>query len=380
MANSLTALRETNRRLITETVRKSGALTQAQLARQTGLSPATVSTIVRELRDAGLVEISQAGGRRHLISPARETGVVVGVDFGHSHLRVALAERSHRVLAEEAIPFDVGARAPEGLSAAERLIIGLLERAGVSRTEIKAVGLGLPGPIDPQTGIMGSSTILPGWAGVDPAAELGRRLGVPVVVDNDANLGALAEATWGAAKGRREVAYMKIGTGVGASILINGLLYRGATGTAGELGHITIDENGRLCRCGNRGCLETLAGGQQLIDLVRPTHGQVTVSRLVELAHGGDIGCRRVIADAGRHLGVAVASLCNILNPGLVVIGGALAEAGPLLIEPIMAVVGRLAIPSAARAVNVVKGELGERAGVLGALARVQSPNVESAL
>ncbi|WP_155341992.1 ROK family transcriptional regulator [Acrocarpospora corrugata] len=381
MANSLSALRESNRRMVTEAVRNAGTLTQAQLARTTGLSPATVSTIVRELRDLGVLAITSGGGRRNAVTLAPETGLLVGIDFGHSHLRVAIGEVTRQVLAERAIPFDVDASAAEGLLAAELLVDELLEAVGAERDDILGVGLGVPGPIDPLTGILGSSTILPGWVGINPALAMEERLGLAVHVDNDANLGALAEATWGAARGRRDVAYLKVASGVGASIIIDGRVYRGASGAAGELGHITIDENGRLCRCGNRGCLETLAGGLYLTELVRATHGPgVTVSRLVELAVSGDVGCRRVIGDAGRHLGVAVASLCNILNPGLVVVGGALAEAGALLIDPILEVVRRLAIPSAAAVLAVVPGVLGERAGVLGALASVQVSNIESAL
>ncbi|GAA0397181.1 transcriptional regulator [Acrocarpospora corrugata] len=367
--------------MVTEAVRNAGTLTQAQLARTTGLSPATVSTIVRELRDLGVLAITSGGGRRNAVTLAPETGLLVGIDFGHSHLRVAIGEVTRQVLAERAIPFDVDASAAEGLLAAELLVDELLEAVGAERDDILGVGLGVPGPIDPLTGILGSSTILPGWVGINPALAMEERLGLAVHVDNDANLGALAEATWGAARGRRDVAYLKVASGVGASIIIDGRVYRGASGAAGELGHITIDENGRLCRCGNRGCLETLAGGLYLTELVRATHGPgVTVSRLVELAVSGDVGCRRVIGDAGRHLGVAVASLCNILNPGLVVVGGALAEAGALLIDPILEVVRRLAIPSAAAVLAVVPGVLGERAGVLGALASVQVSNIESAL
>ncbi|GIH26228.1 transcriptional regulator [Acrocarpospora phusangensis] len=381
MANSLSSLRESNRRMVTEAVRRAGTLTQAQLARTTGLSPATVSTIVRELRDLGVLAITSGGGRRNAVTLAPESGLLVGIDFGHSHLRVAIGEVTRQILAERAIPIDVDASAAEGLLAAELLVDELLRSLGAQRTEILGVGLGVPGPIDPLTGILGSSTILPGWVGINPALAMGERLGLAVHVDNDANLGALAEATWGAARGRRDVAYLKIASGVGASIIIDGRVYRGASGAAGELGHITIDENGRLCRCGNRGCLETLAGGLYLTELVRATHGPgVTVTRLVELALAGDVGCRRVIGDAGRHLGVAIASLCNILNPGLVVVGGALAEAGPLLIDPILEVVRRLAIPSAAAVLSVVPGALGERAGVLGALASVQISNMESAL
>ena len=196
---------------------------------------------------------------------------------------------------------------------------------------------------------MGSSTILPGWAGIRAADEARRRFGRPVHVDNDANLGALAEATWGAARGHTDAAYIKIGSGVGAGIVIGGRVYHGPGGTAGELGHLTLNQDGPMCRCGNRGCLETYAGGRYLADLLRPAHGDgLTTARIVELALAGDAPCRRAVGDAGRYVGAGVASLCNLLNPTRVVVGGGLGRAGALLLEPMAEAVRRSAISSAA--------------------------------
>ncbi|MEV5748440.1 ROK family transcriptional regulator [Actinoallomurus sp. NPDC052308] len=374
---SQSSLREANQRRVIQAVREAGAPTQAEIARSTGLSRATVSNIVRELAAGGVLTTTptSAGGRRaRAVSLAPTAGLAVGVDFGHSHLRVAIGNLAREVVAEQAMPLDVGASAADGLGAAERLMDGLLATVGATRADVLGIGLGVPGPIDAASGTLGSSTILPGWAGIEAAEEARRRLGRPVHVDNDANLGALAEVTWGAARGHADAAYIKIASGVGAGIVIGGRVYHGPGGTAGEIGHITLNENGPMCRCGNRGCLETYAGGRYLADLLRPTHGDgLTTARIVELALAGDAPCRRAVGDAGRYTGAGVASLCNLLNPRLVVVGGDLARAGDLLIGPMVEAVRRSAVASAAALVSIVPGVLGDRSEVLGALALVMN-------
>jgi DNA-binding Lrp family transcriptional regulator len=257
---SQSSLHRANLERVVRAVRLAGSLTQAEIARTTGLSAATVSNIVRELKDGGTVEVTptSAGGRRaRAVSLSGDAGIVIGVDFGHTHLRVAVGNLAHQVLAEESEPLDVDASAPQGFDRAEQLVNRLIEATGVDRSKIAGVGLGVPGPIDLESGSLGSSAILPGWIGTKPAEELQGRLGVPVHVDNDANLGALGELVWGSGRGVRDLAYIKVASGVGAGLVIDGKIYRGPGGTAGEIGHITLDESGPVCRCGNRGCLET---------------------------------------------------------------------------------------------------------------------------
>ncbi|MGK5639137.1 ROK family transcriptional regulator [Streptomyces sp. URMC 126] len=380
---SQSSLHRANLERVVRAVRRSGALTQAEIARTTGLSAATVSNIVRELKDNGTVEVTptSSGGRRaRSVSLSGDAGIVVGVDFGHTHLRVAVGNLAHRVLAEEAEPLDVDASATQGLERAEHLVKTLIAATGIDPGKIVGVGLGVPGPID-ESGVLGSTAILPGWAGTNPRDELAARLDVPVHVDNDANLGALGELVWGAGRGAADLAYIKVASGVGAGLVINGQIYRGPGGTAGEIGHITLDESGPVCRCGNRGCLETFTAHRYVLPLLHSAHGpDLTAPRMVRLARDGDAGCRRVIADVGRHIGSGVASLCNLLNPSRVVLGGDLAEAGELVLAPIRESVGRYAIPSAARQLEVVPGALGGRAEVLGALALVLSEMGDSSL
>jgi predicted NBD/HSP70 family sugar kinase len=208
--------------------------------------------------------------------------------------------------------------------------------------------------------------------GVPVAAEMTERLGVPVYADNDANLGVLAEVTFGAGRGCTEAAYLKISSGIGAGLYMDGRIFRGGNGTAGEIGHVILDEDGLVCRCGNRGCLETLAGEQGIVDALRRSHGpDLDLARVLELAKSGDIGCARMIADAGAAIGRAAASLCNLFNPQRVIVGGSLSPAGDLLLDPLRNSIERYAIPSAARDVQIVPGELGARTETLGALALV---------
>jgi glucokinase-like ROK family protein len=365
-------------------VRLAGSLTQAEIARSTGLSAATVSNIVRELRDNGTVQVTptSSGGRRaRSVALSGDAGIVVGVDFGHSHLRVAVGNLAHQVLAEQSEPIDVDASASQGFDRAEQLVARLVQSTGISPQKVLGVGLGVPGPIDVESGTLGSTAILPGWGGINPRQELSDRLGVPVQVDNDANLGALGELVWGGGRGVKDLAYIKVASGVGAGLVIDGRIYRGPGGTAGEIGHITLDESGPVCRCGNRGCLETFTAARYVLELLRGSHGEgLTIPKMVQLGREGDPGCRRVIGDVGRHIGMGVASLCNLLNPSRVVLGGDLAEAGELVLGPIRESVSRYAIPSAAQRLSVVPGALGARAEVLGALALVLSEMGDSTL
>jgi predicted NBD/HSP70 family sugar kinase len=220
--------------------------------------------------------------------------------------------------------------------------------------------------------VVGSSAILPGWAGTHAAERMGERLGMRVWLSNDANLGALAESTWGAGRDACGLVYLKLATGIGAGIVIEGRLFDGAGGTAGEIGHTSLDETGDICRCGSRGCLETYASGSAIATLLSRSLGEVlTPDDVLARAVVGDPGCRRALADAGRHIGAAVADLCNLINPERIVVGGSMAVAGDVLLDPLREAVGLRAIPSAAEDVLIVPGELGERAELLGAVALV---------
>ena len=360
-----------------EILRLQGQVSQADIARATGLSRTTVSTLVAELRESGLVLDADSkpdrerGGRPGvqlvLRNPAK---VVVGIDFGHSHVGVAVADLGHNLLAERIHELDVNRQAVQALDRAAHMFREVLDRVGADRTSVLGAGIGIPGPVDRARGTAGSATILPGWVGLRIASEMEERLGVPVQIENDANLGALAELTWGAGRDCSNFAYIKAATGIGAGIVIDGRLLRGATGTAGEIGHTTLDEAGPLCYCGNRGCLETVASGPAIVQLVGPMNGErLTLARIVELASAGDLRCRRAVADAGREIGVSVAGLCNLINPERVIVGGLLSRAGDVLLRPLRESIRRHAVQAAAEKVEVRTAVFVERAELLGSVA-----------
>ena len=380
---SLETLRRLNRLRVIDALRDEGLISRAEIARRTGLSRSTVSSLVSELQADGLVvERSEPaaahgdqGGRPPiLLSFDASAGVAVGIDFDHHHVRVAISDLSSRILVERELELDTDHAAHEGLDAAAELVTELLGEAGVDEARVIGAGMCLPGPIHRPTGVVGSTAILPGWVGVAAAEEMHRRLDLPILVDNDANLAALAEAAFGAGRDAKDLVYLMISSGIGAGLVLNGRLYRGAEGLAGELGHVLVDADGPVCRCGNRGCLETVAGTDALAELLRRSHGDGLDGRaIVRLAREGDLGCRRVIADAGRAIGKAAATLVNVLNPELLIVGGDLSDAGELLLDGVRESLERSALPTAVQAADVVAGSLGDRAEVLGAIALVLS-------
>jgi predicted NBD/HSP70 family sugar kinase len=324
--------------------------------------------MLTELADPGDGRAAQAGRPPILLALNGSTGALIGVDFGHSHLRVAVADLAFNVLGEDEADVETDYGSNDALDTATNLVEGILKEAGVDRTQILGAGMGLPGPIDRDSGRVDSRRILPGWVDIDPAGELEERLGVPVYIDNDANAGALGESKLGAGRDSSVMTYVRLSAGIGLGIVIDGRPFRGARGTAGEIGHVLVDPQGVICRCGNRGCLETLVAGPALCELVARSHGKIGIEELVNLALDGDDGCQRAIEDAGRAVGRAMADVCNYLNPDTVVVGGELSRAGGLIVEPIRESIGRYAIPAATAELRVVAGVLGDRAELLGAL------------
>ncbi|MDP9344353.1 MAG: ROK family protein, partial [Actinomycetota bacterium] len=232
----------------------------------------------------------------------------------------------------------------------------------------------LPGTIGQPDGVVGPSSILPQWTGVAAAAEMRRRLDLPVVADNHPNLGAVADAAFGAARQGQDILYVKVTSGIGAGVIVKGGLYRGTAGRAGELGHVRVRPDGPICRCGRRGCLETVASTDALRRVLRRERGRdVTVATMMQAARAGDQDCRRVITDGGRALGGVVATVLNVLNPEVVVIGGDLAPVGDILVGAVEDAIASDALPETAACARVVAGVLGDRTQLLGALALVIS-------
>lgn len=369
---SQASLRESNRLRVLEVLRRQGPMTQVEIAGQTGLSPATVSNMVKDLDSAGAVELAPSirnGRRAVLVSLVTGNALLAGIAFGDRDIRVAVGTGPRDIVSTQRMPLPADHHADEGMERASRLVADLVEGVGKTMADVKAACVGLPAPVDSVSGQVGSEGILPGWRGVAVAEEMEGRLRAPVVLENTANLAALGELKCGALEGTKHAVYIKLSHGVGAGLILGGELFRGSAGTAGEIGHLTIDENGPVCRCGNRGCLETYIGSQALLDALAASHGAMRLRDVISRAIEGDPGCRRVLHDAGRHLGVAVAGLVNLVNPEVVVVGGQLARVGSIITDPMLAAVERCAIPSAAATVELREARLEADADVVGALA-----------
>jgi len=375
---SLGSLRQSNRLRILDVLRRDGAASRAGLVRDTGLSRTTVSKLVAELQAEGLVvereaedgAASGAVGRPPValtLNPS--AGSVVGIDFGHDLVRVAVADLSGTVVGEDRRDVDVDADAEQAIDLAAAMVDELLARLRRAPAQTVGVGVAVSAPIlrDTQT-----TSILPGWGAFASGGELERRLGRPVVMGNDANLGALAEVRDGAGRGARNVVYVMLSGGIGAGLILDGQLFFGHSGLTGELGHVVADPDGRVCRCGNRGCLETIASAAAILDALRPLHGDdVTLQDAIALAHAGDAGANRLFADAGRTVGQAVGAICNIVNPERVIVGGEMSVVGDVLVDAVADGIARSTIPAIAGDAHVVRGSLGERAEVLGAIGLV---------
>jgi len=376
-AGSLEALRELNRLRVIDALRQRGTASRSEIARHTGLSRTTVTTLVSDLAAKGLVvesPLAESQGRGRpptLLRLDPSVGAVVGIHFDHRLVRVAVADLSSTVLAERSQDLDVDHAATTALDAAAELVDVVLDEAGIERSRVVGAGVALSGPVD-RDGTVGATVILPGWEGLNAVDELTRRLELQVAVDNDANLGALAEVSFGAGRGLSDVIYIMVSSGVGAGIVLDGKLHRGVTGLAGELGHVSVRAEGAVCRCGNRGCLETVASTDAVLSLLRPAHGEMNLRRLVELLDAGDTGAHRVVYDAGHEIGRVLSGLCNVLSPAGVIVGGDLGvAAAPSLLKGIREALDRYALAPVRAALELTAGVLGERAEVLGALALV---------
>lgn len=368
---SQASLREANRGRIVDAVKQHGGLTQVELAGATGLSAATVSNIVKELVATGALHSTPStfSGRRALkVTLPHGLGLAVGVHVSPRHLHVALSDLNAAVLVERHMPLARDHRADNELDRIALLITDMVESIDSGLDEVQTIGLAVSAPINRATGVIARAGILRGWDGIEISNSLEKRLRRPVVIDNSASLAALAEHRWGAARGRSTSITIDCGDGIGAGLMINGALFRGYHGVAGEFGHIPIESGGPLCRCGNRGCLEAVAGAPAVLESIRDTVGPLKLVDLILRAMSGDAACVRAIGDAGRTIGTAAAGLCNVLDPERIVVTGEFARAGELLLGPLRHALEARILIEPDGIPDVVQGQLGSKAAVTGAL------------
>ena len=376
-SGSLESLRSRNRLRVLETVQRRGAISRVDIARTTGLSRTTVSSLVTQLLSDGVLNeladrpLSSGVGRPStLLVLNPDDGGVLGVHLGHDSVRVVFANLSGGVLGERQRDIDVDHLPADSLAFVANAAVELVAATGRDFHRVIGMGVAVSAPVQLVSHALRTPSMLREWTDVDVAAQLRERVGLAIHVGNDANLGAMAEWTFGVGRGADDLIYVMLSDGVGAGLILNGRPYQGAGGAAGELGHVAVVDGGFVCRCGNRGCLETVVGTHALVSAFAQSRGPgTTLADVVELAAAGDPGCHRVIVDAGRTVGQALSGICAVLDPGLVIIGGKLAAAGSPLLDGVREVLARR-LPSAInQGVRVTTGRLGDRAEVLGAIA-----------
>ncbi len=365
-------------------LRGHGECSRASLARLTGLSGTTVSSLIAEMTAQGVVVevgrddrgMGRTGRPGRLVQLVGQRGLVVSVDIEPDQIRAAVCDLSGDILAERCAQLDVDADADAGLSATCELVNELVATSGLARERLLRLVLSVPGTVDPLSGVIVAAR-LPRWKMVATRRILTESTGLPTVIENDADLCALAERDFGAARGLSDVIHVKASSGVGVGLVIGGRLHRGARGGAGEIGHAQVTREGEACAGGRTGCLESVATLPTVLETVRAAHPEVhTVAQLRELVDSGNEAAVAALRDAGLAIGKVVAQLCRVLAPQAVVVGGQLAEAGPQhLTDAVAEAVARYA-SSQACSIDVVPSQLGRRIGVLGAVAVVAATEV----
>ena len=408
---SSNSIRESNRLRTLNYLRQHGPATRVAIARDLGLSRATISSIIEDLIREGLVyegvkiDATQRGGRRATkVHFSANAGYIIGIDIGRSHLTILLTDLEAATIKRLSGPFDMEHQGgKEGLEFVVKRLQELVEKSNIGWNQVQGIGIAIPGAPDHTLRMMISPPRLTDWENIDIPAYLRRKLelegNIPIYMDNDANMGALGESRYGEGRGVANLIYIKVGTGIGAGLILNGELYRGSRGVAGEFGHILINEKSRPCSsCGKSGCLEASAGIRAIVEDARlgtslpedtrqkskPALARYTdaidIADVIREADKGDIASCAALEAAGRRIGMAIGSyLINVYNPSLILLdGGAIRvdERGAirineLLFSSLSKSVKDFSLPATWMGTRVETSHLGNNAVALGAVATV---------
>ncbi|MBC7441522.1 MAG: ROK family transcriptional regulator [Ramlibacter sp.] len=365
-------------------LRDEGPLSRVQLADRIGVSRTTIAAEVGRLGDVGLTQeagpAESRGGRRSTLVDLAPDIRFVGISIGATAMSVGVTDGRLAVLATRTRSCDIRQGPEVVLAAAIEEVRELLAEVGVEQP--MGVGIGVPGPVDFSRGVSVSPPIMPGWDGYPVRDAMSREFGCPVVLDNDVNVMALGEQHSGVARTTRDFLFVKIGTGIGCGIVVDGELYRGVDGCAGDIGHIRVEDVGPTCACGNTGCLEAFSGGAALardataaarsgrspvLAALLEQNGVLTAADVGTAVSAGDAPSLQLIRDSGQRIGQVLATLVSFLNPGLIVIGGRVTGIGHALLAEIRGVTYRRSLSLATNKLPIVLSELGDEAGVIGA-------------
>lgn len=378
-------IRDINQSLLLNLIQAGGPISRADLARRSGLSPATVSGITSILVKDGLITEQTVGDSRGgrppiMLALNPDAGYVVGVKLTEDNVVTALTDLNAQVRQRLTLPLGRVDTPEAAVEALGQAVAQLLRTSGVNRAKLRGVGVGLAGIIDAAGGVLRYSPIFD-WHNVPIRQMLHKRLRVPIYIDNDVNTLTMAEKWFGAGRGVSDFLVITVGRGIGMGIVVRDQFYRGSNGGGGEFGHIVLDPNGPLCDCGKRGCLEALASDPALVrdaqyaieagQLGGLTDHTPTIEGLIEAAQRGDAGARHIFAEAGRRLGMSIANLINILNPRLIVISGEGVRNGELMFGPMREWIQKLAVPDLLADVEIRIEPLGDDAWARGAASLV---------
>ncbi|MCX7709745.1 MAG: ROK family transcriptional regulator [Clostridia bacterium] len=378
-------LKEFNQAILLDLIRIHKGISKADLAKMTGLSPTAAGVITASLLEKGYIHETgtgeSKGGRRPVLLELKPHSFFsIGIDMDVDYMNVLLIDITGEILFEKAMNMPQNDDFEKTVTRIEETVISIMKEFKISHDKLLGIGISIPGIID---SISGKVVLAPnlGWSDVDLPSHFNRLHGVPVKVENEAMASAICEGWVGACQGIDNFVCINIRSGIGAGIYTHGKPYRGVAGSAGEIGHIVVDENGPKCGCGNYGCVETMASTgrivEQAIKVVRQGSASclnlledidhITIDQVTEAARNGDEEAGRVLAEAARYLGIAISSLVNTLNPEKVVIGKDFVKYADLVLESIKSIVARRALQYPASRLDIVQSSLGEKASALGA-------------
>lgn len=376
---------------IVRALRRQGCVTSTDISRITGWSKAKTALDIRGLVEKGLLMeagegVSQGGRKPRLYCINRNLGYVVGVDIGATSVEVALADLSGRILQRHSESADVRQRPEPFLRRCVDIIFQLMELQECHVEQVLGIGIGVPGPVDFARGVLVAPPLMPDWESFPIRGFVTQSFpNAFVVVDNDVNIMALGEQRAGDGISVDHFIFVKIGTGIGAGIVSNGKIHRGSTGCAGDIGHICVDKNGPICRCGNTGCLEAMAAGPAIAEkamqaalngaspllknLMEKNGGVLRPEDVNAACREGDQAALEIIRASGQMIGDVLAGLVNMFNPSHIFIGGGIANFGNHLLVTIRRAVLRRSLPLATRNLSINFSRMGADAGVTGAVA-----------
>ncbi|MEA3285919.1 MAG: ROK family transcriptional regulator [Candidatus Marinimicrobia bacterium] len=357
-------------------------ISRAEIARQIGLSRSTVTEVIKDLLQSGFIKevgigVSSGGRRPIVLEFQNNTRVILGVDIGATHVSVSLIDLSGQVLAFEKRSYSVRTD-PEGTrNLVFQICDSCLAQEKNGKKRLLCIGVALPSPVDPDHPEWISEVVIPAWRGRSELELIHRHYNVPVFVDNDANLGALAEYRWGAGRGVEDLTYVKIAYGLGAGFILNGEIYRGSAGIAGEMGHVSVDTNGAECVCGLKGCLVTKVGGLALETRVQELKVKFPKSKLVsskpslesidQAVSEGDELALQLYEESAEYLSIAITSWINMMNPGRVILGGEMSQLLTMLQKRSQEMIRECSLVGTVATTEIRTGKLGIEAESVGA-------------